>query len=60
MPEAHGTHANAWTADFVMTADRQILLLEGGPPHLPTFGAHPCCFQPGQIAGDAYTPQARA
>ena len=34
-----GVHA---TADFVVTVDDGVLLLEGGPPHFA--GAHPCCF----------------
>ena len=39
-----------FTADFIATAEG-ILLLEGGPPH--ELGAHPCCFQEGQISGVA-------
>ena len=37
---ARGVHA---TADFVVTRDAGVLLLEGGPPHFA--GAHPCCFE---------------
>jgi hypothetical protein len=50
----HGTNDNAWTVDFVMTADGNVMLLEGGPPHMPGGGAHPCCFAPGRIAGEAF------
>lgn len=45
MPELHLQAGNAWTADFVMTAAGEVLFLEGGPPHTPRWGAHPCCFE---------------
>lgn len=35
-----GVHA---TADFAVTRDTGVLLIEGGPPHFA--GAHPCCFE---------------
>lgn len=38
------TAKNHWTADFIRTTDGEILFLEGGPPHSPDGGAHPCCF----------------
>ena len=40
-----------FTADFLVSRDGQILLLEGGPPH--ELGAHMCCFRPGEIEGIA-------
>ncbi|WP_163450886.1 hypothetical protein, partial [Escherichia coli] len=44
---------NQFTADFVRLADGSISFLEGGPPHTPKFGAHPCCFVAGEIGGVA-------
>lgn len=38
------------TADFMAT-ERGLLFLEGGPPHTAGWGAHPCCFRPGEIGG---------
>ena len=42
-----------FTADFIVGADGRVLFLEGGPPHLPSYGAHPCCFVAGEISGIA-------
>ena len=48
-----------FTADFVMTEDEGVMLLEGGPPHFA--GAHPCCFkQRGAIKGMALDGQDEA
>lgn len=44
---------NHWTADFAWTETNGIQFLEGGPPHTPRWGAHMCCFQPGEIEGIA-------
>lgn len=42
-----------FTCDFMVTPDDEVLFLEGGPPHWPTGGAHPCCFAPGHTEGVA-------
>ena len=55
-PEIESTHdlsKNHWTADFVRLPDGAVLFLEGGPPHTPRWGAHPCCFKPGAVGGIA-------
>ena len=44
--DAAGIH---FTADFLVTVQDEVLFLEGGPPH--ELGAHPCCFEPGNIQG---------
>jgi hypothetical protein len=44
-------NVNHWTADFIRQEDGAILFLEGGPPHTPSGGAHPCCFPIGQTEG---------
>lgn len=44
------------TMDFMVTRSG-ILFLEGGPPHTPDWGAHPCCFRPGEVAGVALSDQ---
>lgn len=48
---------NSWTADFAVDEDEDVWFLEGGPPHTPTFGAHPCCFPVGEIEGIALRPR---
>lgn len=50
---------NSWTADFAVSdlGQGQVLFLEGGPAHTPTFGAHPCCFPVGEIEGIALRPR---
>lgn len=52
-----------FTLDFILRKNEyafgELLLLEGGPPHIEhTFApsAHPCCFAPGQITGIALEP----
>lgn len=54
-PQAHELDLtrNQFTADFVRLANGSISFLEGGPPHTPRFGAHPCCFVAGEIEGVA-------
>lgn len=47
---------NQFTADFVRLPSGAILLLEGGPPHTPSWGAHPCCFEGREISGVALAP----
>lgn len=44
------TESVSCSLDFAETADGQLVLVEGGPPHIfsPPWGAHPCCFAPGQ------------
>lgn len=37
--------------DFIEAADGRLLFLEGGPGHLTSFGAHPCCFKPLKTKG---------
>lgn len=49
LPAAPG----AFTADFLLTPDDDLLFLEGGPPHRLLGGAHPCCFVPGHTTGVA-------
>ncbi len=36
-----------FTADYIVTANGNMLFLEGGPSH--ETGAHPCCFKPNSI-----------
>jgi hypothetical protein len=39
-----------YTADWILTAERELLFLEAGPPFNPKgAGAHPCCFHPDQV-----------
>lgn len=45
-------HAHC-TLDFIETVDGRMLLVEGGPAHSPRWGAHMCCFAPGEVAGVA-------
>jgi hypothetical protein len=40
------------TMDFMATP-RGLVFLEGGPPSLPAWGAHPCCFEGRAIDGVA-------
>ena len=47
----HGQDGVHFTADFIVTAEGGMMLLEGGPPH--EMGAHPCCFRDGEIEGVA-------
>ena len=42
-----------FTADYLVTAQGDVLFIEGGPPH--EMGAHPCCFRHGEIEGVALT-----
>ncbi len=49
--KSHDPDGVHFTADFIVTSKDEILFLEGGPPH--ELGAHPCCFQPGEIQGVA-------
>ena len=44
-----------FTADYLVNAQGEMLLIEGGPPH--EMGAHPCCFRPGEIEGVALIDQ---
>lgn len=44
---------NQFSADFARLPSGAILFLEGGPPHTHYWGAHPCCFDGGEIAGIA-------
>ncbi len=48
---------NHWTADFAFQEGAGPLFLEGGPPHHPMWGAHPCCFAVGEIEGIALRPR---
>ena len=41
----------AFSADFLVTEDGEVLFIEGGPP--ASRGAHSCCFDPAQIEGVA-------
>ena len=42
----------AFTADFLVRADDgEVVFIEGGPPY--GRGAHPCCFEEGDISGVA-------
>lgn len=47
---------DSFTADWLLTPEGELLWLEGGPPHLPHCGAHPCCFRPGHIDGFLLAP----
>ncbi len=49
-----GVSKNHWTADFIRSSNGSILFLEGGPPHTPSGGAHPCCFPVGKTDGIAF------
>jgi hypothetical protein len=42
---------NQFTADFARLPSGALVFLEGGPPHTPHWGAHMCCFKPGEISG---------
>lgn len=42
-----------FTADWLAAEDGSLIFLEGGPPHTPSWGAHPCCFRPMTIDGIA-------
>lgn len=44
---------NWFTADFARLPSGALLFLEGGPPHTPRWGAHPCCFPAGNTRGIA-------
>lgn len=44
---------NHFTADFARLPSGAVVFLEGGPGHYPNWGAHPCCFLPGQVSGVA-------
>jgi hypothetical protein len=44
------------TLDFI-ASERQLLFLEGGPPALPLWGAHACCFEGREITGTALGPR---
>lgn len=48
--------APSFTADWIRTTTGELLFLEGGPPHQPGAGAHPCCFPTGEIEGIALAP----
>jgi len=52
-PQRDGIPMKSFTADFVVTEDDEVLFLEGGPPHTALWGAHPCCFVPGNVEGVA-------
>lgn len=41
----------AFTLDFIHPADDAIMVIEGGPPNREWGGAHPCCFEGGEIGG---------
>ena len=45
-----------FTADFIKDEKGKLLFLEGGPPHTPEWGAHPCCFPGGKVNGVALAP----
>ena len=45
----------SFTADFLVDSHGDLVFIEGGPPHTPTWGAHMCCFKPGEIDGIAFT-----
>lgn len=47
----------ACSLDWIKDTNGNIFFLEGGPPHLPHWGAHPCCFKPGSISGIALSNQ---
>jgi hypothetical protein len=48
--------APAFTMDYLAVGN-DVLLIEGGPPHTASGGAHPCCFPPGRIEGIALASQ---
>lgn len=43
-PLPNQENPDAFTADWLLTADHQLVLIEAGTPHTPKGGAHPCCF----------------
>ena len=50
--EFQDTNQIHFTTDYFLPADSHtLLLIEDGPPH--ELGAHPCCFEPGDISGIA-------
>lgn len=48
-----GVALPSFTADYLVTPKGAVLWLEGGPPHTPRWGAHPCCFPVGETRGVA-------
>lgn len=43
---------DGFTADWILTAEGEMLLLECGPMHAEGgAGSHPCCFDPGEVEG---------
>lgn len=50
------TRQAAFSADWLLSEHGSLLWLEGGPPHLPDRGAHPCCFPPCKIEGFLLAP----
>lgn len=53
LPERDSEGLNGCSMDFMRLQNGNLVFLEGGPPHLPDWGAHPCCFKPGEIEGVA-------
>lgn len=41
----------SFTADYMVLPDGDVTFLEGGPAHRLDGGAHPCCFEPGNVKG---------
>jgi hypothetical protein len=52
-PQIGEVEGNWFTADFARLASGALIFLEGGPPHTPRWGAHPCCFEDGDVKGIA-------
>jgi hypothetical protein len=49
MEGVFNTEAVSCSLDFAEGPGGELVLVEGGPPHIfsPPWGAHPCCFTPG-------------
>lgn len=43
----------SFTVDYMVLPGGMVVLLEGGPAHRKNGGAHPCCFEPGNVEGIA-------
>lgn len=52
-PQIGDVEGNWFTADFARLPSGALVFLEGGPPHTPRWGAHPCCFEGAEVSGIA-------
>ena len=56
--ESLGSRPRDFTCDWLVREDGQAIIIECGPPHIPTKPwAHPCCFRTGEVEGIALWAQ---